>query len=1231
MRTILTMSTIFLLLASICVLPGPETEDAGATVIDTFANGKSAETAVMTVNDGVDATTMITIPRNVTVTDFSFNITGEAQDGSYANIPAVDVGADGDAEWAFAGSGYGELGHQYTLTDNTTRKTITFNSPGSNTDTRFYVPEGAKIESANMQLAGRFKFNSVTEHTICASHRYVYNGCSGDLDGDGDQDTALVSYYDYDVYWYRNDGDALTWTPFLVDGDFRYAYRCEMGDIDGDGHADLVVVGGYSSYTDLAWYRNNGNATSFTRYNLENAFYYTRGLTLRDMDDDGDIDIITCSYSSQRVQWYENPATPTNPSSWIRHDVDTSFSYPNSVDAGDVDGDGDLDMLSCRYTSSGSVEWFQNANGQGSQWNKKVIATGSYFIDCNLSDIDNDGDLDVVATSYLGYKVVWFENVDGAGNVWAEHTIATSQYYPWGLHVGDIGNDGYKDVVVTGYYYNWVRWWEAPDKPAADTWTMRTIDSYCYYAADCRITDLDSDGQPDVLAASMGSYWSNNGGLYWYDISLTHPQDVSVDIGNDGDTEWTHPGLFQDAEYTGSFKNELQQHVNSITPGAEDAYGTRMVEVPVKISMPGSTGRIGMYELDVTYNWTTHVGGEKLIKELNQLVPDYGSGDMEVNIKVSSGTPGKVRMTDLYVEFNERPKLLGPPSGVLNVPEDGTVDHLLDLSTLFKDDYLNSKDLAYAVVSVDYPSEDESANYVTASVVDGHWLRVSAEQTPNTHWFGPVDLVIEATDDGGQGDILLTTATDTFRVNVNPVNDEPEVGTAYLEPVSFLETETCTELDLDSADYFFDVDGDKLSYGFVVDPEGTYIGESLSVLIDEFTRMVTLESVDGFTTGAFPVTVRFTADDNKGTTFNDAYQDVFVTIFDVAGVSAPPVWDPLGDLIMDEDTVRYNWLDLDEKAYDPDAEPGDTLRFSVLRIDNGPGMKVGIDSENQLDIEPAPDWNGQARVWLSASDGIASTPTSFNITVMPVNDPPTVSVTDPLDGSKVKGRVTVTGIASDLEGLEDILIAVSGDDYSLEFTSENVHGLQVWEYEIDGREFSGAYTVTVHAFDGEETATDTITLIFSKQKGEAVDDQDDDGVPDVDDAFPFDPSESVDSDGDGWGDNADEFPADALEWRDTDMDGKGDNSDMYPLDPTDGTQYVDVTDELEEVVEEDVDYTTEATYMLVMAVSLVVLGLLMFTQKWAANKRIQGRIDRRRKELEDASRKRAESSAPSDV
>jgi hypothetical protein len=56
-------------------------------------------------------------------------------------------------------------------------------------------------------------------------------------------------------------------------------------------------------------------------------------------------------------------------------------------------------------------------------------------------------------------------------------------------------------------------------------------------------------------------------------------------------------------------------------------------------------------------------------------------------------------------------------------------------------------------------------------------------------------------------------------------------------------------------------------------------------------------------------------------------------------------------------------------------------------------------------------------------------------------------------------------------------------------------------------------------------------------------DNDNDGVEDALDAFPFDPAESADSDGDGVGDNADVFPNDPTEWADTDGDGIGDNSD----------------------------------------------------------------------------------------
>lgn len=62
------------------------------------------------------------------------------------------------------------------------------------------------------------------------------------------------------------------------------------------------------------------------------------------------------------------------------------------------------------------------------------------------------------------------------------------------------------------------------------------------------------------------------------------------------------------------------------------------------------------------------------------------------------------------------------------------------------------------------------------------------------------------------------------------------------------------------------------------------------------------------------------------------------------------------------------------------------------------------------------------------------------------------------------------------------------------------------------------------------------------------------------DAFPFDPSEQLDSDMDGVGDNADAFPNDPTETVDTDSDGVGDNSDAYPNDASKSSDSEDDSD-----------------------------------------------------------------------
>ncbi len=95
-----------------------------------------------------------------------------------------------------------------------------------------------------------------------------------------------------------------------------------------------------------------------------------------------------------------------------------------------------------------------------------------------------------------------------------------------------------------------------------------------------------------------------------------------------------------------------------------------------------------------------------------------------------------------------------------------------------------------------------------------------------------------------------------------------------------------------------------------------------------------------------------------------------------------------------------------------------------------------------------------------------------------------------------------------------------------------------------------AYNATSFGYTEPEitmsASKEIIVRIFS--------DFDGDGVFDVNDPFPSDPTQWMDSDGDGYGDNAsgnepDVFPNDPNEWKDTDGDEVGDNADEFPNDP----------------------------------------------------------------------------------
>ena len=139
----------------------------------------------------------------------------------------------------------------------------------------------------------------------------------------------------------------------------------------------------------------------------------------------------------------------------------------------------------------------------------------------------------------------------------------------------------------------------------------------------------------------------------------------------------------------------------------------------------------------------------------------------------------------------------------------------------------------------------------------------------------------------------------------------------------------------------------------------------------------------------------------------------------------------------------------------------------------------------------------------------------------------------------------VSGNDHDMDGCVDLVDEDDDNDGVLDVDDYCKHGM----IGIHDADFDGD-----GCHDDEDADDDQDGLSDEDESAAGSDpfdvDSDDDNVWDGQDAFPMDSSEWKDSDGDGYGDNSDAFPNDPSEWIDSDYDGVGDNSDDFPDDPT---------------------------------------------------------------------------------
>ena len=180
--------------------------------------------------------------------------------------------------------------------------------------------------------------------------------------------------------------------------------------MDGDGDTDALSASRIDDK--IAWYENaNGDGTSWTERTITTGADGAHSVFAADVDGDGDTDALSASKFEDKIAWYEN--TNGDGTAWTVRTISSGADGAYAVFAADVDGDGDIDALSASNFDD-KIAWYENTNGDGTAWTVRTITTGADgAFSVFAADVDGDGDLDVLSASYIDDRIAWYENRGG--------------------------------------------------------------------------------------------------------------------------------------------------------------------------------------------------------------------------------------------------------------------------------------------------------------------------------------------------------------------------------------------------------------------------------------------------------------------------------------------------------------------------------------------------------------------------------------------------------------------------------------------------------------------------------------------------------------------------------------------------------------------------------------------------------------------------------------------------
>ena len=653
---------MILLMLTSCIPLSIVSASGESLSFNTFTGGYA--TVDVNLQGGVtNSSTSVEVPRNVTFVTSGFEVVVDSSDTSPGKV-WVDVGEDGIFEWEFTGLGYGDIGHQNEFYDGNNWYVSQVTS-GNSTSPTILVPSESIIQDSSLEVD--FSPESGGGFFAIGSHQEVIET---DIDNDSLPEPVFLldiqSNNSTSIVWADwNAGTGLTMSSPIQTCD--NATSISVGDVNGDGSEDIVAFSTSSSIACI----HLANGTNFDPVINQTISSGLSMAKIGDINSDGADEIVTVT-TSGALSFYSWDNTTSGLSSPVVEIIDQNGTngFPAillSVYIDDLFNNGNESIL------------VMDSSGHWTHW---TVISGmlagplTTFDDISrdeiLTDLDGDGDLDVLGSSNQGYAMRIND-----GTEWDLQSFQ-GMISLVNSTVADYDNDGNLDLMtpIPGMS-------DGSSSTIEGNVSLRHINSTNIsnpsmmvlepWSIPTSILTMDMDG--DGIIEHIVSAGETSKGVFiagWHSIELDADGDGSPEMSRTGYAGDSANGLdpLQMRDESNAIKQDLVQIISSLQLNV-DGYGISMSNLSMNVKTTGN-GELNYSGLDIGYDCSFSVDKNphligNLTNSLNQQMTG-GVGNFTIDIPLNSTKSGLVSVSNYYaVTIPGAPNLAIPITPVLQL------------------------------------------------------------------------------------------------------------------------------------------------------------------------------------------------------------------------------------------------------------------------------------------------------------------------------------------------------------------------------------------------------------------------------------------------------------------------------------------------------------------------------------------------------------------------------------